>query len=128
MICFERKNLSWFLIITYIVQDLKSIWICKVLIYRLIKIVHFQLPAAREASDHPLRVRGEVLNEKLAVVTEQVVLTRKMMNMSMQPSNLTRVEWRMVVPRKKENLNEEKEASQSSSWGPPPYTRNNNDK
>ena len=83
------------------------------------------MQAAREASDHPLRVRGEVLNEKLAVVTEQVVLTRKMMNMSLQPSNLTKVEWRMVVQRKKSNHNEQKEDSPSV---PPPYTRNNNNK
>ena len=68
------------------------------------------------------------MNEKLAVVTEQVVLTRKMMNMSLQPSNLTKVEWRMVVPRKKSNHDEQKEASPSSSRGPPPYSRNNNNK
>ena len=88
------------------------------------KVALFQLEAAREAPDHPLRVRGEVLNKKLAVVTEQVVLTRKMMSMSLQPSTLTKVEWSMVVPRNKENLSEEKEASTSNARDPPPYTRN----
>ena len=58
------------------------------------------------------------MTDKLEVVTAQVVSTRKMMNMSLQPSGLTKVEWSMVVPRSKTNT-----PGQKKDVAPPPYTK-----
>ena len=56
--------------------------------------------------------------EKLEVVTAQVDSTRKMMNMSLHPPGLNKVEWSMVVPKPKENST----AQKKDPPPPPPYS------
>jgi hypothetical protein len=103
------------------------VWSAKLFTYKFVRLkaLTFQLKDNREATDHPIRMRGNVLSHKLGVVKAQVISTRNMRDRPMLPSSQTRVDWTMVVPSRTTG---QKETAQSGKKDPPPYSRNNSNK
>ena len=68
-------------------------------------------------------MREEVLHEKLDAVTAQVVSTRKMLNLLLQPSCMTKskIEYGKVVPRYKSVLKGQLQTPPSGKKEPSKY-------
>ena len=94
-----------------------------------LKIFTFQMKATREAADHPLRLRGDVLTDKLAVVKAQVVSTRNMVDRSMLASRQTKaVSSSAVMDRNVSKTNLSSNSGKKDPPPPPPYSRSNGNK